>query len=105
MNVGSVRAFPTFYSAYGYQMLTVDTPSGFTIPTTGAIICRSVVFGVEGGTCRMRLDGTAASATVGLLLLSGDIVELDNVDDIKNASFYAVSGTPVLQIHYFGGGA
>lgn len=101
--MGTVRAFPTFYSPTGFQKLTVgDTVVGFTIPTT--VQCRAVIFSVETDQIRFKVDGNDPTTTDGLLLNSGDVVELTNVDMITNFKAHRVTTDATIQIHYFGGG-
>jgi hypothetical protein len=103
--MATVRAFPTYYSPLGFQKLTVSSSSvGFTFPTT-VVPIRAVIFTVENNDIRMKVDGGTASATDGLLLKVGDIVELLNVEAIKNCSLMAVAADGLIQIEYFGGGA
>jgi hypothetical protein len=103
--MASVRAFPTYYSPLGFQKLTISSsPVGFTIPALG-IPVRAVIFTLETNDIRMKVDGGAASATDGLLIKANDIVEILNVEAIKNCSLMAVAGDGVVQIEYFGGGA
>lgn len=102
--MGTVRAFPTFYSPTGFQKLVVSsTAIGFTIPTT--VQCRAVIFSVETDQIRFKVDGNAATSTDGILLEAGDVVELTNVTMIDNFLAIRITNDATLQIHYFGGGA
>jgi len=102
--MGSVRAFPTFYSPIGFEKLSVaGVVVGFTLPTT-SISIRSVILSVETNSVRFRVDGTDPDSTTGIKLNDGDLLELDNVDMIRNFKVIQVSAGATLQIHYFGGG-
>jgi len=99
----TVRTLPSYYSPTGFQKLTVSSSSvGLTIPV--APQCRAVIFTVESNQIRMRVDGSAVTATDGILLYVGDVVEVLNVDMINNCRLIAVGSDATIQIHYFGGG-
>jgi hypothetical protein len=52
----------------------------------------------------MKVDGGAPTATDGILLYVGDIVEVLNVEMINNCQLIATGSDATIQIHYFGGG-
>ena len=99
----AVRAFPTFYSAFGHQKLTVGaTAVGFTVPAGPQV--RSVILSCETNSIRFWVDGTDPDSSTGIKLNDGDLLELDNVDNIKNFKAIRISADATLQIEYFGGG-
>ena len=100
----AVRTFPTFYSPIGFQKLTVGaTAVGFTLPTTSLVV-RSVILSVDTNSVRFLLTGSDPDSTTGIKLNDGDLLELDNVEMIKNFKAIRVTSDATLQVHYFGGG-
>ena len=53
---------------------------------------------------RYTMDGVvAATATVGMLLLTTDAPKYFNIEDVKNISFIRDAGAAELNIHYVAG--
>ena len=104
----AVRAFPTYYSPISKQALTVSSsPVGLTIPTSPQV--RAVLITVEhitnsDDTVRHWKTGDSPTTTDGQLLYSGDILEIANVEAIKNVKFIATGNDMKLMIEYYGGG-
>lgn len=104
----AVRAFPTYYSPIGKQILTVSSSAvGFTLPTSPQ--CRAVFFSVEyvtatTDTLRFWVDGSIPTSTEGMLLFNGDTVEITNVDAINNFKVIQVTNDMKIMITYYGGG-
>ena len=107
--MGSIRSFPAFFSPISKQVLAVTSSPAvaLTVPAAPPQV-RSVIFTAEAATagdkCRFWVDGSTPDANNGMLLFDGDIVELDNVEMIKNFKIIALASTFTLQIEYFGGG-
>ena len=76
-----------------FESLTVSNASvGFTAGTMGGNRDHAIVT-VEVATVRFRLDGTAPTATVGLMLVPGDVLELDAQPQLNNIRFIRRDGT------------
>ena len=89
--------------AIKFQALTVaDTALGFTVPS--GVVPNKAVISVETAAFRIRLDGSAATATVGHLVNAGDQFEVHGFEAIAAASMIRDTGTSAaLSIHYFDG--
>lgn len=90
--------------AFGYQSISLSNsnPSGFTIPVPQA---EAALIRVETNNMRFRLDGVAASATSGYLLMSSDTQGfwIWGAGNLKNFSAIATTtGTTNLDVIYFG---
>jgi hypothetical protein len=106
-----VKNFPTFYSCVGFQNLSVTSGAAvaFTLPTlTGTMKVRAVQLTVEtatpGDSIRIRMDGSAPTTSVGLRFFDGDVLEIDNVDNITNFQAICVGSNAQLMVQYFAGG-
>ena len=98
------KVLPTFYSPVGFQKLTVSSsPVGFTLPVVTPTI-RAIQMTVENYNIRYTVNGTTVTTTTGHLLYDGDVLELTNVESIKNFSAIAASSDAVVQITYYAGG-
>ena len=87
------------YSAF--EALSVSTSSvGFTTATYGRVDHAIVM--VEGGSVRVRFDGTAPTASVGYILDDGDTLELESDNEISHARFISVDGGTITLHANFG---
>ncbi len=86
--------------------VTTATAVGFTLPTkpypTHAII------NVVGASVRWRADGTAPTATVGILVAAGSNIEFMDAEFnyqsiIERIKFIGISGTATLEAAFFFG--
>ena len=76
-----------------YESLTVSNASvGFTAGTMGGNRDHAIVT-VEVATVRFRLDGNAPTATVGLMLVPGDVLELDAQPQLEKIRFIRRDGS------------
>lgn len=87
----------------GYQQLTLTASAAhltLPAPPSGSVI-GYVVIQCEGtsAVARWRDDGTAPTATVGMILNSGQ--ELDYTGDPSSIQFIVGSGSPILDISYY----
>ena len=100
----TIKILPSYYSPIGFQKLTVTSSEavGFTLPSSPDT--RAIVFSVEGGTIRMKVDGNDPTTTEGMALYDGDVVELTNANMILNCKLISVSADVTVQAHFFGGG-
>lgn len=86
MSVAPTGSFDAFES------LTVSTSSvGFTAGTVGSNRNKALVT-VETAAVRFRLDGTAPTASVGLVLEDGDALILDSQPQLQNVRFIRRDG-------------
>jgi len=87
----------------GYQQLTLTgSAQKLTLPTlTGGQSVGYVVIQCEGTSAgaRWRDDGTAPSATVGMILSTGQ--ELDYSGDPTAIQFIIQTGSPIINISYY----
>jgi len=78
---------------YGYEALSPTSAKGITAsiynPTSGLYqgrMAKAVLIGVETNAIRFRMDGTAATATAGMLLPANNYYTIINAENIKNFS-------------------
>lgn len=84
----------------GYEKLAVSVAAGLAdIPSPSKDIRRTVVH-VEDGEIRWLATGADPSSTEGLRLSKDSILVYDG--DPSKLRFIALSGLPVLFVHYFG---
>ncbi len=85
----------------GFEEITVTgAAQALTVPTRAMeAICQ-----VQGDQVRIRVDGTAPTATVGLVLDDVDVVTVRGVTDLANFQIILNSGasTAKLACQYFG---
>lgn len=91
----------TYHSANpaGYQQVTsiTSTAKGLTVPAnTGA---NYAVIRVAGANLRWRDDGTAPTATVGVPLNIGEVLNYDG--NLAAVQFIAQAGTGSLDVSYY----
>jgi len=85
----------------GYQQITATTladATNLTLPTT--YTATSAVFCVETAPVRWRDDGTAPTASVGMIAPFGQACWL-YTGNLSAIQFIAASGSPVLDITYY----
>jgi hypothetical protein len=92
---------------FGYQQITLSTTaaSSLTIPGTPKY-SNAALLRVENGAMRFRMDGTAPTTGSGMPLYSTDTAPfwIDGLGLLQNLQAIAVTGTPVLDVMYFGSG-
>lgn len=91
-------------SIFGYQQITnLSSAVGLTVPATdklGRVGSPTVAYiRCEGQSVRWRDDGTAPSATVGMPLNVGDVLEYDG--DLKSIKFIEETGSAKLNVSYY----
>ncbi len=87
--------------------LTLPT---YTDPVSGALLSktpRHALIGIEANSVRFTVDGTAPTASVGVLLPAGSFIdwtdaETDYASNIRRAKFIGISGTATLQADFRG---
>lgn len=80
------------------QTLTlVAAALGLVVPPSG----NSCTLTVEGAPVRARFDGIAATATVGLLLPAGAVMQLGGKATMFGASFFTASAGGIVQVQYW----
>lgn len=87
----------------GFQQLSVaGSALKLTIPAT-ATSCTITATNAPAGTlaCRYRLDGTAPTTLIGEIIGDLDTLEITNSTNLTAAQFISISGTTVLNIHYY----
>jgi hypothetical protein len=106
LGVGASEATVSGYRRpLGYQQLTLTgTAQKLTLPTpppASGLIPGYAIIQCEGSTAvaRWRDDGTAPTATIGMILNTG--AELDYSGDIGTIQFIIGSSSPVLDISYY----
>ena len=65
---------------------------------------RKAIVNAEVANVRLRMDGTDPTAGVGEIIAFGSSRELRD-DELAAARFIAVSGSPKLNVHYYGANA
>lgn len=82
-------------AAMGITSTLVDRPS----TTNGqSRTAEYALLTVETNSIRYRTDGTAPTAAVGHLLVAGDVLVLDNLDDIRRFKAIQVSAGASVQV-------
>lgn len=79
------------------QQLTIDTVKGLTVPDAA----NSATVTVEAQPCRLRVDGVAATAGVGLLLPVGTVLVLTGRATLQSASFIGTVAGSIIDVAYF----
>lgn len=95
---GSLFPFPGT-KQLGYQQVTsLGTAASLTVPagTTYALIQ------AEAQNVRWRDDGTAPTASVGMVLLAGSDAYGFNGTQLAKVQFIQVTATAVLNVSYYG---
>ena len=98
VKVTSSSAFPYYlYSPLGYQQITsLSSAISLTVPT-GATLALIVI---DSPAVRWRDDGTAPTASVGMLLTVGQS-PFQYSGNLSSIQFIASSGSPILDISYY----
>ena len=102
MQINSVTF--SYQRPLGYQQISATTlvaSTGLNLPTppVGRPIMAAVIQ-CNGGTVRWRDDGTNPTASIGMSLATGS--ELDYYGEMTAIKFIVSSGTPILDISYYG---
>lgn len=96
-----------------YESMSVGTSAAVSGTSTfaGASYNRYAGTGVYGGVTanyhietfpvRVRYDGVAPTASEGVLLLVGDILTLDYIEDIRNFKAIGIDGTSTIKVVYY----
>lgn len=86
---------------HAYENLSVTTAStSFTAATYGTV-CTYAEVVCETGAVRFRLDGTAPTASSGVILYPGEMLVLDGRDQVTRANFISKDGvTATLRSHF-----
>lgn len=88
------RCAPLGYQQIGASTLAAATP--LTVPAGGAGLAIIIP---DTAAVRWRDDGVAPSATVGMPLAAGAVLEYTG--DLLAIQFIAESGSPVLNVSYY----
>ena len=84
-----------------FEALTISNSEvGFTTATVG--VNDHAFCTLEGAAIRFRLDGTAASATVGHVLEPGDTLRLESGNELSNFRAFRRDGTDATLASSFG---
>jgi hypothetical protein len=78
------------YDAVGYESLSITGTAGSL--TGGVTNAKSYIGVLETAQIRFRTDGSAATASEGILMEVGDTITLSE-DEITNGSFIRTGGT------------
>ncbi len=90
----------------GFQQLSVSGSAlHLTVPLTPdpAMSCTITCTNAPAGTlaCRYRMDGTAPTTLIGEVLGDLDTLEITNSTNLSAVQFISITGTTVLNIHYY----
>lgn len=55
---------------------------------------------IEGNNIRCKFDGTAPTASEGLLAYVGDVITIEGIIDVRNFSCIGIDGTATVKINY-----
>lgn len=55
---------------------------------------------IEGNNIRCKFDGTAPTASEGLLAYVGDVITIEGIIDVRNFSCIGIAGTATVKINY-----
>lgn len=84
-----------------FQQLSVTTAAKLTVPEMANTCIIDITNSGVSPACRYRLDGVAPTSTIGGVLSDLDTIEISGNTNMNAAIFITVSGTSVLNIHYF----
>lgn len=87
----------------GFQQLSVGgTALHLTVPGK-AFSCTITATNAPAGTlaARYRMDGTAPTTLIGEIIGDLDTLEITNNTNLNAVQFISISGTTVLNIHYY----
>ena len=92
----------------GYEVLVSTASIGITssliLPTSGSykgIMAKAVLINNESHSIRIKMNGDAASATVGMLLPAGTFYTITNVTNIKQFRCMDCSGAASVRVLIF----
>lgn len=95
---GALNAVEGFRKPVGYQQITsVSSVVTLTIPPN--VNTQIALIQVESQDVRWRDDGTAPTASVGMLLPKGGIVEYNG--DLSKLKFIEVSASAKINVSYY----
>lgn len=95
-------------SAYDFEQVTIDNTAGGVGLTAskyapaGPLTASRAMITLTTAQIRFTLDATAPTATAGLVMDIGDVLEIDSANDIKN--FKAIrtgASSGVIDVQYF----
>lgn len=95
-----MRVITASASPVGHEVLTVSgtpvklTPSAYAGPTLTATIS------VETASIRFWVDGGIPTITEGILLVAGDVLELDSIAEISKFTALAIAADATLNVAY-----
>lgn len=81
---------------------TVKTLNGeiFNDGDRSKTFIRKAIISFQGGNLRYFLDGTNPTTTIGLVAVSGDIIELENLNELKGFRCINVTDAVTLDVQY-----
>lgn len=82
----------------GYQQ--IDAATGVKTLTVPGGANKAIVQ-AETANLRLRLDGTDPTSSIGEIIVANATRELHG-DELTAAKFIAVSGSPKINVHYYG---
>jgi hypothetical protein len=87
----------------GYEQISLSGSTIYTLTIpTGA---RKAIVQAETANVRMRLDGTNPAAGVGEIIIAAGASRELHDDELAAAKFIAATGSPKLNVHYYGANA
>lgn len=99
-NAGRIIVSPLPVGVIGYESLTIAA-SSVGLSAASPVVPKSFVGVLETAQVRFRGDGTAPTATEGVVMEVGDQITL-TADEIVNMRFFRTGGTSgVLKGHFF----
>lgn len=87
-------------SAINFERIELNSTSDTMLSPAVYADATDAMISIEGNQIRVRWDGTAPTTTVGHLLQSGDILQLDNTTDINRFMAISITGSSVLDVTY-----
>ena len=99
-SVGPIYTKPGAYAPLGYQQITAGTLASATPLTVPAGATIAVVES-EAASVRWRDDGTAPTATVGMILAPNNVLTLSGAAELAAVQFILLSGSPLVDISYY----
>lgn len=88
----------------GYEQLSPDTSTALGLTAAKYMAAREIWVQTEVQDVRWRADGTNPTSSVGMLLkqLNGDILKLTTMKAFQNFRVIATTGSPKVNVTYFG---
>lgn len=81
----------------GFQQITVSGATGLTVPAKAQV----VIISVDTANVRWRDDGVAPTAAIGIQIAAA-AAPYEYWGNLSAIQFFAVSGSPVLNVSYYG---